>query len=272
MKSVLSVLLWLTLFVGALAYSISEGSFSVNGAELFVIDDLSFDEVHRYTINSQKDVITIDLTLNGDIESRPHQLMYILTNNDGLDFPLFPTFTAATKEAKLKLAVSKIPNALKAEERLFLNLIIADDNKDEANLYTEIVELLPSEDFKANVGYKKADRLGALPEIHHIFREDPKTVNAIIPLIFSAAAGVLLLVLLVAWASVVDGSLFTSPQGSTFKTAFLVTVAALEYTFAKYYLGASIFTTISYVALIAGPYLFFGSKALTELAKQRGKA
>lgn len=275
MKFGLSIVaLWLVFLVGAMAYSISEGTFSVNEKELFLIDDLSLDEVNRAILNSNKDTISIEVKLGGSVEKRPHELLFLFSNNDGLDYPVFPEYNVNTQEAKVTLLINKIPASLKAQERIFVSVIAADDNAEEPNLFTQIVELVPSQELQSSFAYKKPVRLGAASEIHHEFREEASTVNPIVPIFFSAIAGVLLLALFGSWVSILGNSLFAASQGSTFKTAFLATIASVEFAFIKYYLGATIFTTIFYVFLLAGPFLFFGSRALSTLAKQRlaGKA
>ena len=88
------------------------------------------------------------------------------------------------------------------------------------------------------------------------------------PLAFSAVAGVLTLVLFVVWSSIF-GENNSNSSGGTYKTGFLVALVAVEHTFLRYYLGASIFTTMSHVLLLVAPSVFLGSKALNVMAKLR---
>lgn len=265
-SSVCAAILWLAVLSGAAAYAVSGGAVYLNDKEVFAV----LGDVQTVEVTSPKDVLSFSVAIGG--ASRPHQLLLLVSNDQGLDFPVYGLYDDGTFVAKVP--VHKLPNALKAQERLTVTLVAANDDADEPNVAVPVAAVALSDGFRETVEHKKPVRLGAAPEIHHIFREDPATVHAIVPLVFSAAAGVLLLGLFAGWTQVLNGAVFGSPQGSTWKAAFLATLAMFEVTFVRYYLGATIFTTIFHVFLLAGPYLFFGSRALSTLARVRatGKA
>lgn len=257
-------LLWLPLLAGTLAYSITSGLVSVNGKKAFDYD--TSDTVHRVTLDSIRDKLALSVELKG-AETQPHQLNYVFSNNAGLDYAVFPKFDSKTSKVSLLLVVNKIPAAL-LQDRVFVYLVAASDQK-KGNLYTLIGELVPTESLQASVNYKAPERLGAQPEIHHIFKEDPKTVNPVVPIAFSAVAIALFIGLLGAWVSLVGNSLFVANQAIPFKGGFLTTLALFEFTFFRYYLSATIFTTIFSVAALTAPALIFGARALKALTKQR---
>lgn len=256
---------WLPLLAGALSYSIKSGLVSVNGNKAFDIEPKS-DTVHRVTLDSVRDKLALTVELKG-AETQPHQLNYVFSNDAGLDHAIFPKFDAKKHTVSLLLLVNKIPAAL-LQDRVFVYLVAASEQK-KGNLYTLIGELIPTEALQSSVNYEAPERLGAQPEIHHIFNEDPKTVNPVVPLAFSGVAIALFLGLVGAWFSVVGNSLFVANQGIPFKGGFLTTLALFEFTFFRYYLSASIFTTIFSVAALTAPALIFGARALKSLTKQR---
>ncbi|KAF5094164.1 hypothetical protein D0Z00_003674 [Geotrichum galactomycetum] len=117
-------------------------------------------------------------------------------------------------------------------------------------------------------------RFGIKPEIHHIFRPDPRQVNA-------AFASLLVLVgitstvlfLAAAWILFVGvdlANLTPALKASGLAhAAFLLSIGAIEYTFFQYYKGVSIFDTIKSLAIIAPTSVYFGSRALREVKARR---
>lgn len=261
-----AALLWLMLLATGMAYSLKSGSVSVNADKSF---DIVPGSAQRVSLESVRDKVALSVFLQG-ASSRPHQLNFVFTNGEGLDYAVFPLFDESTGKVSALTLVNKIPASLLSLERVFVYAVAADaSQKKSQNLNTLVAELIPSEALRASLNYEEPVRLGALPEIHHIFREDPKTVNPIVPIFFSAVAIALLFVLVGSWFGLVGNSLFAARQGIPYKGGFLTTIALFEYTFFRYYLSASIFTTIFYVAVLAGPAILFGSKALKALTKQR---
>ncbi|KAF3992420.1 hypothetical protein FT663_00700 [Candidozyma haemuli var. vulneris] len=267
--SLVATVQWLMLLAGAFAYTIKTGTVSVNGDKAFDVVPGS-DTVQRLTLESVRDKVAVSVSLSGANAAKPHQLNYVFSDGKGLDFAVFPSFDSKAQTVSSSLLVNKIPGSLLSQERLFVYLVAADESqKKKGNLYTLVAELVPSDALKASINYEAPTRLGALPEIHHIFREDPKTVTPIVPLFFGGIAVALLVILLGSWVSVLGDSLFVANQSIPFKGGFLTTIALIEFTFFRYYLSETIFTTIFYVGLLTGPALIFGSKALKALTKQR---
>lgn len=257
------------LVASSMGFSVTSRAVYLNGQESFTLQHES-DEVHRISLDSLKDVLSVASQIGG--LSIPHQLLYVFSNGEGLDHAVFPDFEKEQRIASAKVLVSKIPVSLLAQDRIFVSVVAANGDNDEANLDQPIVELIPSEELKTSLNYKAPARLGAKPEIHHIFSSDQATVNPIVPVAFSAVAALLLVALFGSWATSLGDSLFGASHGSSVKTGLLVVLASFEYTFVKYYLGATIFTTIFHVAILSVPALIIGSKALSQLAKLRSTA
>lgn len=117
-------------------------------------------------------------------------------------------------------------------------------------------------------------RFGVKPEIHHIFRPDPRQVNAAfasILVLFVVISTILFL--LSAWTFFVGvdlANLGPAMKASGFAhAAFLVSIGAIELVFFKYYKGTSIFDTIKSLAIIAPASVYFGSRALREVKARR---
>lgn len=218
------------------------------------------------TIEDSNDVLEFSFTI--DSSQRPHELILLFSDDNGLDFAVFPRYDSAKNTISTSVAFSAIPLALRRQNKFSASLILANKDENDVNVYSKVAEILPSEEVKDAALATKTERHGVLPEIHHIFRGEEPTINSIIPLAFSAIAGVFGLVLLVTWASIFGQGSIDS-RGSTFKAAFLTTLVAVEHSFLKYYLGASIFTTLFHVFILAAPSVIFGSKALRAMVQLR---
>lgn len=239
--------------------------------------EISTQEIKQLKLESTKDKLEFDIHLD-DIASVPHQLLITLGDGKGFDLPLYPKFNLDKKALKLVLTANKIPVNIRNLDKIHINLIVAEAGNNQ-NLYKPLGEFIPTEELKKLVPYKKPERIGIKPEIHHIFKEDPKTVNPFFPIIFSGADLVVFLGLLGAWMTLLGkdkfGTFMNTPV-TTFScnVGFLGCLLAYEFVFFKYYLGTSIFTTLLYGFILAGPTIFLGSRSFRYLAHLRhiGKA
>lgn len=256
----------LSLAASSMAYSLSGYSLFCNGDDAVTLEQAD-DKVHPFILESPKDVLALAMRI--EASDRPHQIMYLFSDGKGLDHAVFPNYYEPDRLAKERIAVEDLPSALKALEKIYITVVVGSDNEAEENFSQRILEITPSENFRAALAYEEPTRLGAKPEIHHIFNTDPATVNPVVPIAFVLVAAALLFALFGSWTTYLSGSLFGNGDGANFKIAFLVVLASFEVTFVKYYLGATIFTTIFHVAILAVPALIVGSKALRLLAKLR---
>ncbi|GEQ68785.1 hypothetical protein JCM33374_g2454 [Metschnikowia sp. JCM 33374] len=252
----------------ARAYAVTGGTVAINKAPVAEINPNGLNP-ETVVLNSPTDTVSFSVALENPSKTQPHQLMFILSDSNGLDHAVFAKYKSGNAQADI--SVAKIPAALKKGGPIHVSVIAANGDHTEANVEFPVVQLVASDALQSLTSHAKPARLGALAEIHHSFKTDPTTVASIVPVVFSGIAVVLLVVLLGAWTSVLKNELFASPQASTWKAALLSTLAYFEYTFFQYYLGASIFTTIFHAVLVAGPFLFFGSRALTALGKSRAE-
>ncbi|CAK7905738.1 dolichyl-diphosphooligosaccharide--protein glycosyltransferase subunit Swp1p [[Candida] anglica] len=265
-----SVILFALQCACAWAYTITEGSVSV-GDDKVEIGEFNAQVVTPLSFGA-KDKIDVSLKVD-ELSTKPHQAVITIGDGNGLDLSFVPTVLTASNTVKLSIPAAKLPESLKSQLRLFVKVILADKDNS-GNLYRTLAELEPTSELRTSSKYKKAERVGIKPEIHHIFREDPSTVNPIIPLVFIGGAIVLFLGLLIAWTSALSSNLLAHFSDLTglqllYDFSFLSCLFGYEVTFARYYLGASIFTTLFYVFVLAGPSIYFGSRVFRDLAKFR---
>lgn len=126
-----------------------------------------------------------------------------------------------------------------------------------------------------NVPLPKLDtpvRYGKRDEIHHVFREDPKSPSKIITVVFTAAVLAALPALLIGWVALgANGNhIGRAMSGAPIAhTLFFGSVLAIEGVFFLYYTSWNLFQTLP-VALIFGAVAYVsGSKALTEVQERR---
>jgi oligosaccharyltransferase complex subunit delta (ribophorin II) len=90
-------------------------------------------------------------------------------------------------KAKVDLTLKDLPTAfLRASTTVSANIVIASFGPS-AGYNSPAFTLAIEPDSSAGSGGEKALRYGKLPEIHHIFRADPKNPNILISLVFSGA-------------------------------------------------------------------------------------
>ncbi|ABN65723.1 predicted protein [Scheffersomyces stipitis CBS 6054] len=258
----------------AMAYTISEGSIKLNDQSVF-FGEFMTQEIKHLSVDSPKDKIEISLQLKEVLDKRPQQLVLVLSSveDSALAAHFVPGFTSSS-EIKFSLPASKFPEVLKIKEKLNLKLIIADPASSGKNLVKQLVEIVPTEEFRATAKYHEKPRIGYKPEIHHIFRTEDKQINAIVPLVFIGGAVVLFLALIGSWFGFIGADLYgalkyTSGGQLLFNIGFLLSLIGYEYNFVQYYLGQSIFTTLFNGALLSLPCIYAGARVLKNLSRSR---
>lgn len=119
---------------------------------------------------------------------------------------------------------------------------------------------------------EKPLRYGKLPEIHHIFKSDPKSPPKLITLVFVAAVVMALPVLLVAWFSL-GANLNHLPKA--FRSSpiphalFFLSIVAMEGIFFMYYTSWNLFQTLPGAIGIGLVTFLSGSRALREVQERR---
>lgn len=266
-----SICLGLVSVAGVLAaepYAISEGSIAV-GEDKVSIGEINTAQLQQLALESTKDDIEIELELADFDDARPHQLVV----NLGLG-ELYASYVPKIKGTTVLLTIpgAKIPEVLKTKDYLELEVIAASYDVSRNFRRKLGVKIVPSDDFKKTSTYVNKSTIGIKPEIHHIFRSDPATVNAIVPVVFIGAALVLFFMLVVSWGTLIGKDLFSlrvSGVQLLINVTFLLSLVGLEVTFIKYYLGQSIFTTLYFSGGFGLLSVIFGSRTLKWLSKNR---
>ena len=117
-------------------------------------------------------------------------------------------------------------------------------------------------------------RYGKQPEIHHVFRADPRSPPRLVTLVFTAGTLACLPLLLGAWLSL-GGNLKHLPQalGSAplSHALFVGSVRAMEGLFFLYYTRWNLFQVLPVAVGLGGVAFYSGSRALSEVQERRLK-
>ncbi|OCT54551.1 hypothetical protein CLCR_00867 [Cladophialophora carrionii] len=115
-------------------------------------------------------------------------------------------------------------------------------------------------------------RYGKLPEIHHIFRSDPKSPPVIISLVFFGGVLATIPFLVAVWLylganiSALPSALSVSPVSHTL---FVSSVAGIEFVFFLYYTSWNLFQTLPALGVLGVIAFLSGSRALGEVQERR---
>lgn len=115
-------------------------------------------------------------------------------------------------------------------------------------------------------------RYAADAEIHHIFREDPKSPPKIITIVFAAAVAAAFPVLLGLWATLganvshLSKALGAAPLSHAL---FFGSIIAMEGVFFLYYTSWNLFQTLPAAGLVGIVAFLSGSRALSEVQERR---
>lgn len=115
-------------------------------------------------------------------------------------------------------------------------------------------------------------RYGSLPEIHHIFRGDPKSPPKAISGLFTLAVLATLPVLLGGWLLLgANVNHLSKAMGSdpVSHALFFGSLVALEGIFFLYYTSWNLFQTLPAVGIFGAIAFVSGSRALTEVQERR---
>ncbi|RPA82008.1 hypothetical protein BJ508DRAFT_103331 [Ascobolus immersus RN42] len=226
--------------------------------------------------------------------ARPHQAFLLvkdITSQLETYFPL--TVKGTSGKAKVEVPTSKIPPVLlQATEPLELTLMLGSPGQETYPSTIQIGTLKPTLEKPAT--YTPPVRYRAKDEIHHIFNADPKSPPKILTLVFLGAVLASLVGLVGAvslpsrstlslsfpkiitdilqWAllganlAALPSSLKAAPVSNLL---FLASIAAMEGTFAMYYLSWNLFRTLAVASGIAVVAVLSGRGALRDARARR---
>src|ERR1700753_2345760 len=111
-------------------------------------------------------------------------------------------------------------------------------------------------------------RYGKLPEIHHIFRNDPRSPPKVLTLVFTLAVLASLPALLLTWAMLGANVKHLSKafQAAPISHAvFFGSIVGMEFVFYMYYTSWNLFQVLPVAGVVGLLAFFSGSGALTEV-------
>lgn len=172
---------------------------------------------------------------------------------------------------KIKLAISKIPNALlhysRASQRpLQASLLLAGEGS--GSIFVPIFDMeLNTDDI---IEYNEPTRYGSQPEIRHIFNPAPTTAPWFMSIIFSSSIIAMTFLLVASWLASGALDLGNVPNGvnSIYFVAFIGSIIGFEYIFTMYYSGSSIFETLNSAMYLGIPSLWIGTKFLRNFGQK----
>lgn len=197
--------------------------------------------------------------------SKAHQNTVLLTDPATGVSMSYTAKVRANGNAKATIGNKNIPQALRGVP-LTISAVVGsfgDDKPARVEVASNVVVARAGE-------YKRPERFEALPEIKHVFRAPPRTVNSVIAVGCAGVVAFLLVSVLGVFASNGLGSVTKAFSDSPVGHAGLVgSLVAYEVVFIMYYLGSSIFTTLAAVGAVTPIAIYTGSRALRELRARR---
>jgi oligosaccharyltransferase complex subunit delta (ribophorin II) len=116
------------------------------------------------------------------------------------------------------------------------------------------------------------ERYAAKPEIHHIFRDDPKSPPRVVSLVFTLAVLATLPILAGTWlffGGNVDHISKAFGANPVAHGLFFGSIVAMEGVFFMYYVSWNLFQTLPVAAVVGAVAFVSGSRALTEVQERR---
>ncbi|KAH6853370.1 Oligosaccharyltransferase subunit Ribophorin II-domain-containing protein [Chaetomium sp. MPI-CAGE-AT-0009] len=204
---------------------------------------------------------------------RPHQAFLVLQEQDtGLEAP-FPLTVKESGKATVQISHKDLPVQLRiATKPLKASVVLASFGSAQG-LNTPVFEVKVEQD--ANVPpptYEQPLRYGKKPEIHHIFRPDPKSPPKVVSLAFGLAVIATLPVLLVSWISLggnlnhLSKAIGVAPLSHA---TFFGSIMAMEFVFFMYYTSWNLFQVLPVMGVVAAVAVLSGTKALGEVQSRR---
>ncbi|KYK57589.1 oligosaccharyltransferase subunit ribophorin II [Drechmeria coniospora] len=220
-----------------------------------------------------RDILKVSLTTKvGTTAKRPHQAFLILKESSGLEAP-FPFTMKESGEGKVQFGQKDLPvQFVVSNSTLKASIVLGSSGSDQGSLTTVFEVSLARDPAAMSPTYEAPLRYGRLPEIHHIFREDPKNPPKIVSLVFSVAVLATVPALLVGWfhlgANVnhLQNALNGAPVSHIL---FFASILAMEGVFTMYYCHWKLFQTLPAIVLVTAVALESGKRALGEVQRRR---
>ncbi|KZF26179.1 hypothetical protein L228DRAFT_242605 [Xylona heveae TC161] len=209
----------------------------------------------------------------GSSTQRPHQAFLQVGDADnGLSIS-YALNVRDSGKAKLELSQKDIPAQLIASSKPLHATLLLGSWGTSTPYSKQLFDLNVLKDPKTPIaGAQKPLRYGALEEIHHIFRGDPKSPPIIITAVFTLVVAAILPVLFGAWIFLganlnhLSRALSNAPVSHSL---FYSSIVALEGIFFLYYTSWTLFQTLPAVVAVGFVTFLSGSRALSEVQARR---
>ncbi|KAH8899337.1 hypothetical protein GQ53DRAFT_801899 [Thozetella sp. PMI_491] len=220
------------------------------------------------------DSIKISLTAkdNGKAK-RPHQVFLLLKEETtGLEAP-FPLATKENGKAVVSISAKDIPaQLLLAQQPLKASVVIASFGAAKGIVAPAFDLEFKADPNAALPSYEAPLRYGKQPEIHHIFRADPKNPPKVISLFFALAVLATVPALFAGWLFLgANANHLTKAIGAAplSHAAFFGSIVGMEFVFFLYYTTWNLFQTLPVILAVGAVTLVSGTKALGEVQSRR---
>ncbi|EZF75480.1 hypothetical protein H105_02903 [Trichophyton soudanense CBS 452.61] len=224
---------------------------------------------------SLNDASTLKLLLTiqeDEVAARPHQAFLTLREiYSGLDIS-YPLNVKGNGKAVVELNQKDLPvQFLTTKTPVEASLLIASFGSS-GGYYKPVFKLSVEHKPDTPIPSSKALRYGKLEEIHHTFREDPRSPPMIVSVFFVLAVLATLPLLAISWlylganANHLSVALKSAPLPHI---VFVGSIVGLELTFFMYYTSWNLFQTLPVAAAIGVVSIISGSRALGEVQQRR---
>ncbi|KAK3693739.1 Dolichyl-diphosphooligosaccharide--protein glycosyltransferase subunit Swp1 [Podospora appendiculata] len=220
------------------------------------------------------DTLKVLLTAKDDGSAkRPHQAFLVLKEQaSGLEAP-FPLTVKENGKAVVQISQKDIPvQLLLSAQPLRASVVIASFGATQG-LNTPVFDVQINKDPNAAPPtYEKPLRYGKQPDIHHIFRDGPKSPPKVVSLFFVLAVLATVPALFIGWVLLganvnhLTKALGTAPLSHA---TFFGSIVAMELVFLLYYTSWNLFQTVPVAGLVGLVAVFSGTKALGEVQSRR---
>ncbi|EXJ65374.1 hypothetical protein A1O7_01715 [Cladophialophora yegresii CBS 114405] len=222
------------------------------------------------------DTLKVTLTTQeGKTAKRPHQAFLMLQDQERRLDVSYPFSVKESGKAVVSLTQRDLPaQFLAANTSLTTSIIVASFGASTPGYNQPAFTLHPSASDPSTPfpAIETPLRYGKLPEIHHIFRSDPKSPPLIISLVFLGGVLATLPLLAAMWLylganiSALPSALSASPVSHTL---FVGSVAGIEFVFFLYYTSWNLFQTLPMLSALGVVAFLSGSRALSEVQERR---
>lgn len=247
------------------------------GKGLVIIDDQTYGLFQKeIPLNLTDTKLSIGFTLLSDKKDpesyvQPKQVSIVLKSENLTSSLYYYPKLVENKVYEANILIKDISKFMLSQDAIDIEIITGDNNDTTFNSIIKGGKLLPSEKLKVDKSVEKPVRFGKLNEIHHIFRQPPKSLPSFISTQFVFLIIILFIVLLLSWNYFEAANINNIGKFSPLSLLFIVTLFIFEYLFFDYYLGTSIFTSLYRFSLTGVFSIYFGSKLLKDMYKLRTK-